>query len=130
MAWPMFRHDNWHTGLFTFPVLTSTDPPPAAPPAAPPALPALFQNRPNPFNPSTVIRYAVHGPGPVPVLLRVYDVQGRVVATLVSRRVDPGYHDVRWDGRDDRGAEVSSGIYFYRVEIGGHAFTRKMALLQ
>ncbi len=130
MAWPMFRHDNWRTGVFTFPILTSTDATPPMPGAPPPALPALLQNRPNPFNPSTIIRYVVPGPAPADVVLRVYDVQGRVVATLVSRRADPGYHDVRWDGRDDRGRRVSSGIYFYRAEIGGHSFTRKLAVLE
>ncbi len=130
MAWPMWRHDNWRTGLFTFPVLTAVDSLPAAPRVPPPALPALLQNRPNPFNPSTVIRYVVPGPAPEPVTLRVYDVQGRAVATLVSRRVDPGYYDVRWDGRDDHGGSVSSGIYFYRAEIGGRVFTRRMALLK
>jgi hypothetical protein len=128
----MFHHDNWHTGLYSFPVLTSVreGPPPPAPASPPPPRPVLLQNRPNPFNPSTVIRLAVPGPGPAEAALRVFDVRGRLVATLLSGRLDPGYHDVRWDGRDDRGAAVSSGIYFYRAEIGGIVLTRRMALLK
>ena len=132
MSWPMFRHDNWRTGLSSFPVLTAVrqDPVPPAPEAPPPARPALLQNRPNPFNPVTVIGLTVPGPGPREVALRVFDVRGRLVATLLSGRLDPGYHDVRWDGRDDRGAPVSSGIYFYRAEIDGTVLTRRMALLK
>jgi len=132
MAWPMFHHDNWRTGLYSFPPLTAVrdEGPPSAPSTPPPARPALSQNRPNPFNPVTTIRLAVPGPGAAQVTVRVYDVAGRLVATLLSGRVDPGYHDVRWDGRDDRGAPVSSGIYFCRAEIDGTVLARKMALLE
>ncbi|MGE5175265.1 MAG: C25 family cysteine peptidase [Hyphomicrobiales bacterium] len=132
MAWPMFRHDNWHTGVATFPVLTSADLPPGSPPtpAAPPARASLAQNRPNPFNPVTAIGYTVPGPDAATVRLRVYTVDGRLVRTLVSRRVDPGYHEALWDGRGDRGENVASGVYVYRAEIGRATFTRKMALLR
>jgi peptidase C25-like protein/VCBS repeat protein/flagellar hook capping protein FlgD/fibronectin type III domain protein len=132
MAWPLFRHDNWRTGLATFPLLTSTDPDSTPPPQAvpPPARPMLGQNRPNPFNPVTVIPFAVPGAEPLEVRLRVYDVSGRLVATLLSRRLDPGYHEVRWNGRGDRGEALASGVYFYRAEIGRERLTRKMALLK
>jgi len=130
-AWPMFHHDNWHTGLATFPILTAVDSiPDPAPSAVPPARASLDQNRPNPFNPSTVIGYSVSAAGPVEVRLRVFTVAGRLTRTLVSRRVEPGYHEARWDGRDDRGLPAASGIYVYRAEIGRTAFTRKMALLR
>jgi hypothetical protein len=131
MAWPMWRHDNWRTGVYAFPVLTSVGPePPPAAPAPPPARPRLLQNRPNPFNPATTIRLAVPGPAPEMVTLRVFDARGRLVATLCSRSLDPGYHDFPWDGRDDRGVALGSGIYLYRATIGRTVLTRKMALLK
>jgi flagellar hook assembly protein FlgD len=64
------------------------------------------------------------------VRFRVYTVDGRLVRTLVSRRVEPGYHVARWDGCDDRGHPAASGVYVYRTEIGKAAFTRKMTLLR
>ena len=132
MAWPMFRHDNWHTGTASFPILTSAEPVPAPDPgpAAPGASASLAQNRPNPFNPVTAIGLTVPGPSAAPVTLRVFTVDGRLVRTLVSRRLDPGYHEVRWDGRGDSGAPLGSGVYLYRAEIGSAAFARKMALLR
>jgi len=101
MAWPMFHHDNWRTGYASFPVLTSVDPPPQGPPvpAATPRASKLGQNRPNPFNPVTTIAYAVAGRGPTPVKIQIFDVRGRLIATPVSRVLDPGYYELRWDGR-------------------------------
>jgi hypothetical protein len=132
MAWPMFHHDNWRTGYATFPILTAVDTIPA-PPQTPPSAPrrsSLAQNRPNPFNPVTTIGYAVAGPGPQRVLIQIFDVQGRLVATPVSRTRDPGYYDFRWDGRGRDGREISSGVYFYRAAIGPDTFQRKLALLR
>jgi len=131
MAWPMFHHDNWHTGIATFPVLTSVDPLPAPDPTpVPPARASLAQNRPNPFNPSTAIGFRVPGPSSERVTLRIYAADGRLVRTLVSRSFDPGYHEVRWDGAGDSGAPLASGVYLYRAEIGTSTFSRKMALLR
>lgn len=132
MFWPMFHHDNWHTGLATFPVLTSVDSATSEPPQAPPVpqRSSLAQNRPNPFNPVTVIAYSVAGNGPQPTRIDIFDASGRLLATPVSRALDPGYYEVRWDGRDARGGNVSSGVYFYRATIGHATFTRKMALLR
>jgi hypothetical protein len=90
---------------------------------------ALYQNHPNPFNPTTVIRYDVPR-GAADVRLSIYDVSGRLVRTLVSERESVGEKTVRWDGRDDTGSAVSTGIYFYRITIGGFTATRKMALLK
>ncbi|HET9952108.1 MAG TPA: C25 family cysteine peptidase [Candidatus Eisenbacteria bacterium] len=128
--WPMWRHDNWHTGLWSFPVLTFADPPPVPAPEAPPAMPWLGRNKPNPFNPATVIGFGVPGPAPAEVRVVVFDVSGRKVATLVSRRLDPGYHEARWDGRTDHGAAAGSGIYLLRAEIGPTVLTRKLALVR
>lgn len=74
----------------------------------------LFPNVPNPFNPTTRIEYEVAAQ--VPVTLRVYDVAGRLVRELVARRrPEPGKHVVVWDGRDDAGRAVPSGVYVYRL---------------
>ncbi|HZE19989.1 MAG TPA: FG-GAP-like repeat-containing protein, partial [Candidatus Angelobacter sp.] len=132
MAWPMFHHDNWRTGYASFPVLTSVDPPPQGPPvpAATPRASKLGQNRPNPFNPVTTIAYAVAGRGPTPVKIQIFDVRGRLIATPVSRVLDPGYYELRWDGRGRDGRGVASGVYFYRASIGPATFQRKMVLLR
>jgi parallel beta-helix repeat protein len=92
----------------------------------------LGQNSPNPFNPTTVISYdvpAAAGTG-VHVLLNVYDVAGRLVRTLVDRSDVPGAYKVVWDGTDNRGQAVGTGVYFYRIEAGSFRATKKMLLLK
>jgi hypothetical protein len=86
---------------------------------------------PNPFNPITTIAYWVpeHAAG-TDVELTVYDVRGRLVRTLVHKPVDPGRHAVVWDGRDNSGAAVSSGVYLYRLEAEGYEAVRKVVLLK
>jgi hypothetical protein len=88
----------------------------------------LEQNTPNPFNPSTNIRYRLGAPGQV--TLRVYDIRGRLVRTLVDDARDAGPHSVLWDGRDDGGTRVASGLYFYRLDAGAVVESRKMVLVQ
>jgi len=99
-------------------------------PTVVPATFALYPNVPNPFNPSTSIRYDVPAGGGA-VTLRIYDVAGRLVRTLVdSDRSTPGTHTAMWNGTDERGKEVATGIYFYRLTGGGFGETRKMVLLK
>ena len=88
----------------------------------------LAQNAPNPFNPKTTVAY--HVPSESDVTIRVYDVSGRVVRTLVDGVVDPGRHEVVWDGRNDAGKSVGSGIYFCTMEAPDFRQSRKMALLK
>jgi len=83
---------------------------------------------PNPFNPSTSLHCSVPSPGWV--RLRVYDVAGRLLATLVDRHRSGGDFIVRWDGRDSSGHRVGSGVYFARLEVGGSATTSKIVLLK
>ncbi|HEU5311228.1 MAG TPA: FG-GAP-like repeat-containing protein, partial [Candidatus Eisenbacteria bacterium] len=130
MAWPMFHHDGFRTGVATFPIMTGIELDPGNEPSAPAARATLDQNRPNPFNPSTTIGYAVPGVAPLPVTIRIYTVAGRLVRTLVSRNEEPGYHEARWDGTDDHGRPAASGVYLYRAEIGAATLARKMALLR
>lgn len=102
--------------------------PPEAGEAKPPRGFALSQNFPNPFNPGTVIDFTIPGfvDGQVPVILRVYDVRSRMVRTLLDASLTPGRHSVTWDGKDERGAEIGSGTYFYTVRAGEFTSTRKM----
>ena len=96
------------------------------------ALPKRFdlkQNEPNPFNPTTIIRYYVPAGGGR-VVVRVYDLNGRLVSTLVDREESAGEKSVAWNGRNERGEEVSSGVYFYRLEAAAHTVQRKMMLLR
>jgi hypothetical protein len=90
---------------------------------------ALHQNVPNPFNPTTVIQYVVPESGAY-VTLRIYDVGGRLVRTLVDGVVRSGLKSVVWDGRDGRGVRAASGVYFYRLEAPGYVKTRKMVLMK
>lgn len=90
---------------------------------------ALYQNHPNPFNPTTTIRYTL--PRATPVTLEIYTVTGQEVRTLVNRLHSPGEYSVVWDGTDQAGKPVSSGIYIYRLE-GGEEYvqSRKMLLIR
>jgi hypothetical protein len=91
----------------------------------------LGQNAPNPFNPQTRISYTIPGAaGGAPVTLRVYDVAGRLVRTLLNAVQPPGVYALNWDGTDERGSRVSSGVYFYQLQCNGEAQTRKMILLK
>ena len=95
---------------------------------APESLPIdLYPNYPNPFNPSTTISFELAQPGNAS--LTVYSVTGQKVTTLFRGRASAGLHRVVWDGRDDVGRHVASGIYFSRLVVGGTAATRKMLLL-
>ena len=88
----------------------------------------VFQNAPNPFNPSTVIRFDLAGAAPV--TLKVFDVSGALVATLVDDQLPAGHHQAVWHGRDDQGRTVSSGAYFYRIIAGNNIETRQMMLVK
>jgi C1A family cysteine protease len=87
------------------------------------------ENFPNPFNPLTSIRYTVPSPGGE-VRLTVYDLRGRRVRTLVDEWKGGGDYLAIWRGLDDAGREQSSGVYFYRMEIGDYQVERKMVLLK
>jgi PKD repeat protein len=89
---------------------------------------ALEQNYPNPFNAATVITYAL--PRNTEVHLEVFDILGRCVAVLVTGEQEPGRYQVIWDGRDDGGRTVASGIYFYRLATPGFRQVRKMVLVK
>jgi len=64
------------------------------------------------------------------VNLRIYDILGRKVRTLVSEHISSGYKSVLWDGKNDSGKDVASGIYFYRIEVGEFTASKKMVILK
>jgi cyclomaltodextrinase / maltogenic alpha-amylase / neopullulanase len=88
----------------------------------------LYQNYPNPFNPTTAINYQLKATSKV--TLTIYDMLGREVAALVNEMGTPGKHAAIWNGKNNRGEMVSSGIYLYQLRTGGSVITRKMVLLK
>ncbi len=87
----------------------------------------LSQNYPNPFNPSTKIQFAVAQTEKVN--MDVYDIQGRLIRTLVDHELyQPGNYEVTWDGLDNRGRHVASGVYFAKMQAGKFAQTKKMVM--
>lgn len=96
-------------------------------PVKTPAMPvALFQNHPNPFNPSTAIGYYLEQD--CRVALEIYDIRGNLIARLTEAYQEKGLHTATWNGRDRTGNEVSSGVYFYRLKAGKTEISKKMVL--
>jgi hypothetical protein len=91
---------------------------------------AMSQNYPNPFNPSTTIAYDIPEGNNVQVQLNVYNMRGQLVRTLVDESKSEGSYQIQWDGSDNYGRRVSSGIYFYRIKAGEFSNTRKMVILK
>jgi hypothetical protein len=89
---------------------------------------ALLPNFPNPFNPETRIEYHLAEKGSV--FLEIYDVTGRRVRSLVRGELDTGVHEQVWDGTDDAGRPVTSGVYVCRLAAGKFAISRKMILIR
>jgi len=114
------RYDNWSFTIETDP-LSDT--------ALALAAPCLYDNVPNPFNPMTTIRYDL--PTLCRVTLLVYDLSGRLIRTLKHGVVeDAGHREVVWNGTDNSGLTVSSGVYFYCLTAGEYTETRRMVLLK
>jgi hypothetical protein len=90
---------------------------------------ALHPNVPNPFNPQTTISFDIPAAG-ADVNIAIYDVAGRLVRELVNERRNAGRWSVQWNGEDDRGQRVASGVYFYRMRAGAFVDTKKMVLLK
>jgi hypothetical protein len=89
---------------------------------------ALYQNYPNPFNPETVIKFDL--PKSSDVILKIYNVLGQEIRTLINERKPAGYHSVKWDSRNNNGIIVSSGVYLYKLQAGDFIVTKKMVLIR
>ncbi len=104
--------------------------------AAEPALPkefALSQNYPNPFNPSTTIKFQLpdkNGLEPVRTVLKIYDILGRLVRTVVDEEMPPGFYTKQWQGLNDQGNRISSGVYFYTLTAGEFRDSKKMLMIK
>ncbi len=88
----------------------------------------LEQNYPNPFNPVTTIPFDL--PEASMVKLTVYDISGRLIRTLIEGYYAPGHYQITWNGKDDNGISVASGVYLYRLQAGNHQYIRKMMLMK
>ena len=100
-------------------------------PAKLPKISSLAQNSPNPFNPSTTISYTVaSAESLVKVKLEVFNMRGQLIRTLVNELAEPGEYSFFWQGLDDYGEELSSGVYFYRLRAGDFVGTRKMVIVK
>jgi len=87
----------------------------------------MIQNYPNPFNPSTSIMFEVYPSEGMnaPIKLLVYDVRGRMIRTLVDEKKSPGIYTVKWDGKNEKGLNVESGVYLFKLESGKEVSIRK-----
>jgi hypothetical protein len=88
----------------------------------------LHQNRPNPFNPGTTISFILPEKGNAN--LSIFDATGRLITTLVNQDMSEGLQEFHWDGTDNKGNTVSSGVYFYRLKAGNKILTKKMLLIK
>jgi flagellar hook assembly protein FlgD len=92
----------------------------------------LYQNYPNPFNAATMIRCKIpaSGKGPVNAELRIYNVRGRLIRTLIAKENSAGMYQFLWDGLDEWGTDVAAGIYLYSIYNGAFAAKNKMILMK
>ena len=88
----------------------------------------LAQNFPNPFNPDTNIRFDVKDRGNVSLI--IYNALGQKVHTLLDESMNPGAYSRKFNGKDDRGMELSSGLYFYQIKVNDFSDTKKMILVK
>lgn len=88
----------------------------------------LFQNFPNPFNPSTVIRFNLFKSENIK--LQILNINGELVKTIFEKELPPGQHEVIWDGTDSQNRKVTSGVYLYRLVSNENELTRKMILIK
>jgi hypothetical protein len=122
------HYDSWHTGPPGFKIAPPAEDPEYPEVAAAPASFSLGQNYPNPFNAGTVIEFSV--PSAQKVEIKIYNILGQTVRTLANREYTAGTHRVAWNGRNDEGDPLASGVYLYRVVAETLAQTKKMLLLK
>jgi hypothetical protein len=89
----------------------------------------LYNNYPNPFNPTTTISFTVAQPATL-VNLEIYNIKGQIVKMLINNELSSGSHTVVWDGKNNSGRSVTSGIYFYKMKNGDYTKTKKMILMK
>jgi hypothetical protein len=90
----------------------------------------LHANYPNPFNPETTIEFDVPAGTYNDTSLRIYDVSGKLIKMLINGTMDPGYHSVVWDGKDNNGTSVSSGVYYCKMVTKNYSKVMQLVLLK
>ncbi|MFQ5605379.1 MAG: penicillin acylase family protein [bacterium] len=118
-------HVNWQFKEMIFGENVTTDV--ALAPAAPATF-ELLQNYPNPFNPETKIAFRL--PTQSRVVLKIYNIQGQLVRTIIDQKYEPGAHQITWDGVGAQGYRVSSGIYIYKIETDAMSQARRMVFIK
>jgi Subtilase family/FlgD Ig-like domain/FG-GAP-like repeat len=129
IAWGQFAHDSRNSGIL--PPTFGIEPPVISPDTISPPTPAGFylaQNYPNPFNAETVIKFRLMRTSDV--RLEVYNLLGQKIKTVIEKNLTPGAHRVVWDGSNDSGNDVASGVYFYRLKTSDGVLSRKMILMK
>ncbi len=126
VSWPTFQGNPLRTGMLPQSWATSVEDPPSPLPASL----ELSQNSPNPFNPATVISFAVPAGTKGRTTLQVHDLRGRIVATLVDDDLEAGRYDATWTGRDDGGRPQASGVYLYRLSTEDGSRSGRMVLVR
>ncbi len=128
LEWWTFHHDEWRTGQYGFvpPRLGVEEGPGAGLPFLLPRETALFQSTPNPMVSGATIHYDLAQEAQV--WLAIYNVAGERVRTLTEGRMKPRAYSSTWDGRDEKGTKVASGVYFYRLKAGNYVKTMKMVV--
>jgi hypothetical protein len=126
--WPTYQANVHRNGLYGYEVITAIEDPGVG--AVDMTRAQLFQNHPNPFNPTTRIEYVIPKGAVEGVTLTIHDITGARVRTLFDGSKAPGAYEAEWDGKDAHGNPVSSGVYFCRLRTGQTALTKKMVLLK
>jgi hypothetical protein len=90
----------------------------------------LYSNYPNPFNPITIIPFEIGATKPTKAVLTIYNVLGQIMRILIDDHMNPGFYETIWDGKDDQGIPVSSGLYLYELRTEEYVFMNKMILLK
>ena len=88
----------------------------------------MKNNYPNPFNPNTTLNFSLKQAGDV--TLEIYNILGQKINTLVEGNLDAGHHSVVWNGKNDAGINVSSGVYFYKLTAANYSKSRQMTLIK
>jgi hypothetical protein len=123
LEWPFYGNDIYRSNNYSA-LYTSIDDPNSAIPGRF----DLLQNFPNPFNSSTIFKYSLVSESPV--YITIYDILGRAVTTINEGLRQPGTYQVTWNGRDQNGSSVSTGVYFYKIAAGEMTKIRKMLYLK
>ena len=90
----------------------------------------IFQNFPDPFNTNAQVKYALANDQEQQTKLIIFDLLGKQTKTLVNKKQPAGFYQVSWDGKDDSGASVASGVYFYKLSSGSFVSIKKLTVLK